>query len=114
MSHLLFAKVLRTFSDSLTFISKTKVHSRWFPYALAPTLHAARISAVYQHNARKAGYEKKLSWPTYLAGYLIMVSFCALYSHYSERLRLVLGWLRPFAPLSGFATTHILLHRPLH
>ncbi|KAF8347555.1 hypothetical protein F5887DRAFT_956305 [Amanita rubescens] len=81
MSYLLFSKVLGTFSDSLTFISKTKVHSRWFPYALAPTLHAARISAVYQHNARKAGYEKKLSWPTYLAGYLIMCWGGSVLSH---------------------------------
>lgn len=71
------AKLLRVFSDALTFVSKTKVHDRWFPYTLAPTLHATRISIAYQHNARKAGFGKTLSWPTYLAGYLIMVSFCA-------------------------------------
>ncbi|KAK2459976.1 hypothetical protein APHAL10511_007982 [Amanita phalloides] len=69
---LLLTNVLRTFADSLTFISTTKVHDKWFPYTLVPTLHAMRISMVYQDNARKAGHGKTLSWPTYLAGYLIM------------------------------------------
>ena len=67
------AKVLRIYADSLLFISTSKVHQTLFPYVLTPTLHALRISMIYQLNARKAGHGKSLTWATYLAGYLVMV-----------------------------------------
>ncbi|KIL64965.1 hypothetical protein M378DRAFT_77505 [Amanita muscaria Koide BX008] len=76
-----FASVLRVFADSLLFLSSTKIHDIWYPYTLAATLHAARISVVYQHNVRKAGHAKSLSWPTYLAGYLVMCWAGNLLSH---------------------------------
>ncbi|PFH47578.1 hypothetical protein AMATHDRAFT_151781 [Amanita thiersii Skay4041] len=62
------AKLLRPIADSLVYLQSTKVHPTWFPFALAPTIHATRISIAYQ--AKVAG--RPLSWPTYLAGYLIM------------------------------------------
>ena len=66
------ANYLHPIADALVFINTTKVHPVWFPYAVAPTLHAARISIVYQSNARRS--PSALSWGTYITGYLIMVS----------------------------------------
>ena len=65
------ANYLRPIADALVYINTTKVHPVWFPYAIAPTLHAARISIVYQSNARRS--PSALSWGTYITGYLIMV-----------------------------------------
>ena len=65
------ANYLRPIADALVYINTTKVHPVWFPYAIAPTLHAARISIIYQSNARRS--PSALSWGTYITGYLIMV-----------------------------------------
>ena len=65
------ADYLRPIADALVYINTTKVHPVWFPYSIAPTLHAARISIVYQSNARRS--PSALSWGTYITGYLIMV-----------------------------------------
>lgn len=56
---------------ALVYLTTTTVHPSYFPYPLAPTLHAARVSIAYQANARKG--TAVLSWGTYLAGFLIMV-----------------------------------------
>jgi len=68
---LVAANYLHPIADALVYISTTKVHPVWFPYPLAPTLHAARISMIYQFNARRS--PSALSWGTYITGYLIMV-----------------------------------------
>jgi hypothetical protein len=48
------ANYLHPIADALAYINATKVHSVWFPYAIAPTLHAARFSVNYQSNARRS------------------------------------------------------------
>ena len=73
MSTATLAYVLRPCADALTFLTTTKVHSSLFPYPWAPTLHAARISMAYQSNMRRTS--SSLSWGTYIAGYLVMVSY---------------------------------------
>ncbi|KAF8629798.1 hypothetical protein AX15_003269 [Amanita polypyramis BW_CC] len=78
---LLLAKVLPTFANALVFLTTTNVHEKYYPYILAPTLHAARVSMAYQYNVRKAGHAKSLSWLTYLAGYLIMSWGGNIFSH---------------------------------
>ena len=71
------ADYLRPIADALVYINTTKVHPVWFPYPIAPTLHAARISIVYQSNARRS--PSALSWGTYITGYLIMVCTLRLF-----------------------------------
>lgn len=61
---------LQPVADTLAALS-SPVHQIWFPYALAPTIHAARVSIGYQANARRS--PDPLSWGTYITGYLIMV-----------------------------------------
>ncbi|KAF9530699.1 hypothetical protein CPB83DRAFT_154790 [Crepidotus variabilis] len=56
-------------SDAFVFVTK-KVHPIWFPYALAPTLHAARVSTIFQANVRRS--PTPLSWGQYITGFLIM------------------------------------------
>jgi hypothetical protein len=68
---LMTANYLHPIADALVFINTTKVHPVFFPYPIAPTLHAARISMIYQSNARRS--PSPLSWGTYITGYLIMV-----------------------------------------
>ncbi|KAG7450863.1 uncharacterized protein BT62DRAFT_962721 [Guyanagaster necrorhizus] len=65
-----FAYALRPFADALTFLTTTRVHPTLFPYPWASTLHATRVSMAYQNNMRRTG--SKLSWGTYITGYLIM------------------------------------------
>lgn len=65
------ANYLSPIADALVYINTTKVHPVLFPYPIAPTLHAARISIIYQSNARRS--PSTLSWGTYITGYLIMV-----------------------------------------
>lgn len=65
------ADYLRPIADALVYINTTKVHPVWFPYLIAPTLHAARISMIYQFNTRRS--PSALSWGSYITGYLIMV-----------------------------------------
>lgn len=65
------ASYLDPVADALVFINTTKVHPVWFPYALAPALHAARVSTIFHSNARRS--PAPLSWGTHIVGYLIMV-----------------------------------------
>ncbi|KAF8632670.1 hypothetical protein AX17_004802 [Amanita inopinata Kibby_2008] len=99
------ARLLRPVADSLVFLGTTKVHETLYPFALAPTLHAARISIAYQSNARKS--TRPLSWPTYLAGYLVMCWGGGVFSH------LLLGLPPPvfysFSPYINYITVHIAL-----
>ena len=68
------ASYLTPVADALVYINTTKVHPVWFPYVLAPTLHAARVSTVFHSNARRS--PAPLSWGTHIVGYLVMVRFC--------------------------------------
>lgn len=71
MDHIARLAILN--ADALKFLSTTVVHPTYYPYFWAPTLHAARISLVYQMLARKSGLGSysKFPWGPYLAGYLI-------------------------------------------
>lgn len=73
------ANYLRPIADALVYINTTKVHPVWFPFALAPTLHAARVSMIFQANARRASPAAPLSWGTHIAGFLMMVRNGQLY-----------------------------------
>ncbi|KAG5645663.1 hypothetical protein DXG03_005500 [Asterophora parasitica] len=73
------ALLLNQLSKGIVFIGQP-VHATLFPYPIAATFHAARISVVYQGNSRAAtaATNTKIPWPTYLAGYLIMAPADAL------------------------------------
>lgn len=62
---------LTTMSSTLTAMNTILVHPVYFPYPLAPTLHATRTSIAFQAAARKS--PAPLSWGTYIVGYLIAV-----------------------------------------
>lgn len=62
---------LSPIANALVYLNTTKVHPVWFPYALAPTLHALRVSMVFQSQARRSTTPH--SWGTYLTGFLITV-----------------------------------------
>jgi hypothetical protein len=104
------ADYLRPIADALVYINTTKVHPVWFPYAIAPTLHAARISIIYQSNARRS--PSALSWGTYITGYLIMVCFIALILYCVDLDFTVLGWRSPFTFLPWAPSTNALFIRP--
>lgn len=75
-------RVLRPIADGLLFITKTQVHPSYFPYPLAPTLHALRVSLAYQTQAHRFNGPqgtKGVSWGGYIAGYLMMVSISACF-----------------------------------
>ncbi|TFK36307.1 hypothetical protein BDQ12DRAFT_634386 [Crucibulum laeve] len=99
----LATKNLLPVADALVYISTTKVHNKWFPYVLAPTLHAARISIVYQANARRS--PGVLSWGTYIAGYLIMCWGGTLITHFM--LGLPPPMLYSFHPYINYLTVHV-------
>jgi len=65
------ANYLRPITNALVYLNTTVVHPVWFPYLLAPTLHALRVSMVFQSQARRSTTPH--SWGTYLAGFLITV-----------------------------------------
>lgn len=56
-------------SSALTFIVTQVVHPAYFPFLWAPTLHAARMSVVFQTIMRKTNF--RMGWGPYIAGYLI-------------------------------------------
>jgi hypothetical protein len=87
------ANQLRPIADALVYINTTKVHPVWFPYAIAPTLHAARISMIYQSNARRS--PSALSWGTYITGYLIMVCTSSIVLVGTQMSFIVLGRRSP-------------------
>jgi hypothetical protein len=49
----------------------THVHPTWYPFALGQTLHAVRVSVVFQSAARRS--PTPLSWGQWFVGYLIIV-----------------------------------------
>jgi hypothetical protein len=65
------ANHLAPIANAFVYLNSTKVHPLWFPYPLVPTLHAMRVSMVFQSNARRS--LTPLSWGTYLTGFLMMV-----------------------------------------
>ncbi|KAF8154520.1 hypothetical protein B0H34DRAFT_716857 [Crassisporium funariophilum] len=99
------ANYLQPIADVLVYINTTKVHPVWFPYPLASTLHAARISMVYQANARRS--PTPLSWGTYLTGYLIMCWGGGLLSHFL--LGLPPPMLYSFSPSINYITVHLVM-----
>lgn len=101
-------------ANALVYLNVTKVHPIWFPYSLAPTLHAARISMIYQTNARKS--TTPLSWGTYIVGFLIMVRSnlsCKIYVT-KDKWHTVVGWRLNSAFLPRITTTNALLVSSSH
>ncbi|KAL0072659.1 hypothetical protein AAF712_000422 [Marasmius tenuissimus] len=101
------AMALRPVADQFTLFTTTKVHSTLFPFPWASTLHAARISLVYQANMKKAGQEKAIGWKAYLAGYLIMSWGGMLISHFL--LNLPPPPIYSFMPYMNYLGVHFLL-----
>jgi len=64
------ANYLSPVANAFVYLNTTKVHPLWFPYPLSPTLHAMRVSIVFQSNARRS--PTPLSWGTYITGFLVM------------------------------------------
>ncbi|KAF9465960.1 hypothetical protein BDZ94DRAFT_1306685 [Collybia nuda] len=95
---------LQPVADALAALS-SPVHKDWFPYALAPTIHAARISIAYQANARRSS--GSLSWGTYIAGYLIMCWGGTLLTH--NLLGVPPPVLHSFHPYINYLTVHLAL-----
>ena len=62
--------ILQGLGNALIAMSQP-VHPTLFPFPWVSTLHAARISIIYQANARRS--PTTVPWATYIAGYLIMV-----------------------------------------
>ena len=91
-------------SKTLNYLTSNVVHPTYFPYLWAPTLHAARVSLVYQTLSRKA---PKSRWGTYLAGYLISCWAGGIITH------LMLGFPPPmaysFQPYINYLGVHLVL-----
>ncbi|KAK7040728.1 hypothetical protein VNI00_009634 [Paramarasmius palmivorus] len=107
MSAAALGVVLRPVADSLTFVTTTKVHPTLFPYPWATTLHAARISLIYQANMKKAGQEKVIGWKAYLVGFLIMSWGGMLGTHFL--LNLPPPPLYTIHPYINYLGVHLLL-----
>ncbi|PPQ69709.1 hypothetical protein CVT25_012972 [Psilocybe cyanescens] len=101
------ANYLRPIADALVYINTTKVHPVWFPFALAPTLHAARVSMIFQANARRASPAAPLSWGTHIAGFLMMSWGGGLLSHFL--LGLPPPMLYSFYPAVNYISVHLVV-----
>ncbi|KAF5310075.1 hypothetical protein D9619_010337 [Psilocybe cf. subviscida] len=99
------ANYLHPIADALVYINTTKVHPVWFPYALAPTIHATRVSMMFQANARRSVIP--LSWGTYLGGFLVMAWGGGLISHFL--LGLPPPMLYSFHPAINYLSIHLLV-----
>ena len=66
--------LLSPLASLISFCGGTVVSSTYFPYAIAPCLHALRISLVYRGRVRATGNEAKVGWAVDLAGFFLMVS----------------------------------------
>ncbi|KAF8066682.1 hypothetical protein FPV67DRAFT_1495916 [Lyophyllum atratum] len=102
------ALVLEQLAKGMTFILQP-AHTTVFPYPVAAVHHAARISIVYQANSRAAtaGTNAKLSWPTYIAGYLVMTWGGTMITH--QLLQLPAPMLYSTTPYIIYLTTHLTL-----
>ena len=91
-------------ANSLTLLN-TLVHPQYFPFPWAPTLHAARISLVYQSSIQQS--KTKSFWGPYIAGYLITCWAGGVATH------LLLGLPPPMAfsfhPYINYLTVHLVL-----
>ncbi|KAF9562052.1 hypothetical protein CPC08DRAFT_706933 [Agrocybe pediades] len=99
------AEQIKPIADALVYLNVNKVHPVWFPYSWAPTLHAARISMIYQTNAKKS--PTPLSWGTYIVGFLIMSWGGGLISHFL--LGLPPPMLYSFHPTINYVGVHLFL-----
>ncbi|KAG6856858.1 hypothetical protein H0H87_012675 [Tephrocybe sp. NHM501043] len=99
---------LARLANGIRFIGQP-VHATLFPYPIAATFHAARISIAYQANARAAtaGMGAKLPWGTYIAGYLVMTWGGTIWTHYL--LGLSPPMLYTTTPYIIYLTTHLIL-----
>ncbi|KAG6908844.1 hypothetical protein DXG01_003010 [Tephrocybe rancida] len=99
---------LEQLSNGIRFIGQP-VHATLFPYPIAATVHAARISIAYQANARAATASTgaKLPWGTYIAGYLVMTWGGTVLTHHL--LSLPPPMLYATTPYIIYLTTHLLL-----
>ncbi|KIM43733.1 hypothetical protein M413DRAFT_443638 [Hebeloma cylindrosporum] len=99
------ANYLSPIANALVYLNTTKVHPVWFPYPLAPTLHALRVSMGFQSHARRSTTPH--SWGTYLTGFLIMAWGGGILSH------LLLGvpppMLYSFHPAINYISVHLLV-----
>ncbi|EDR10180.1 uncharacterized protein LACBIDRAFT_318299 [Laccaria bicolor S238N-H82] len=84
-------------------MNTTLVHPVYFPYPLAPALHAARISIAFQIAQRKSPASP--SWGTYIFGYLITCWAGGLLSHFL--LGLPPPMLYSFHPYIIYITVHL-------
>ncbi|KAG6853274.1 hypothetical protein C0991_005545 [Blastosporella zonata] len=100
--------VLARLANGIRFIGQP-VHATFFPYPIAATVHAARISIAYQANAQaaKSASGAKLPWGTYIAGYLVMTWGGTVITHHL--LNLPPPMLYATAPYIIYLTTHLLL-----
>ncbi|KAF5349013.1 hypothetical protein D9758_012679 [Tetrapyrgos nigripes] len=96
--------ILRPFADALSFLG-TPVHPTLFPYPWATTLHAARISLVYQFLSLP--HKQNLSWKPYLTGFLLMSWGGALFSH--SLLSLPPPQILSIHPYINYLVPHLLL-----
>ncbi|KAG6849024.1 hypothetical protein H0H93_011937 [Arthromyces matolae] len=98
--------VLGQFAQGMKFIAQP-LHATLFPYPIAATVHAARISLAYQVNARAASASSgtKLSWPAYIAGYLVMTWGGTFITH--TLLHLPPPMLYSFTPYIIYITVHL-------
>ncbi|KAF9044262.1 hypothetical protein BJ165DRAFT_188963 [Panaeolus papilionaceus] len=101
----LVSEHLAPISDALVLLNTRTVHPVLFPFALAPTLHAARVSTIFQANTRRS--PAALSWGTYIIGYLIMCWGGGLGS--SLLLGLPPPMLYSFRPAVNYLTVHLVL-----
>ncbi|KAF8662034.1 hypothetical protein AX16_001220 [Volvariella volvacea WC 439] len=94
--------LLNPVAGALDALTTTVVHPDYFPYLLAPTLHAARISIAYQINSRKS--PTPLPWATYIGGFLIMAWGGGFFVH------LILGLPPPMLHATGLWINYIAVH----
>jgi len=99
--------LLRGTADLTQIITQTFVHPIYFPYPLGLALHATRVSIAYQSNVRNTGNWGRITWGTYLAGFLVMSWGGSVWSHillglYPPQLYSVQPWI-------SYLSVHLLL-----
>ncbi|KAG5334208.1 hypothetical protein E4T56_gene8148 [Termitomyces sp. T112] len=85
------------------------VHQTFFPYPIAATVHAARVSLAYQVNARSAARATGvgIQWGPYVVGYLVMTWGGTLWTHHI--LQIPPPMLYSTTPWIIYTSTHIIL-----
>lgn len=72
-----YRALLRPTASATEWLSATTLHPTYFPYPLTLVLHAVRISHAYSSKVKASGH--KLPPFQHLAGFLVMVSACAVH-----------------------------------